>query len=327
MKIIFAGTPANAAATLQALLNGDSGFVEVVAVITRPDAPLGRKRIMTPSPVAQVAQAAGIPMIKTKQVDAQTIEALRSFDAELGVIVAYGALLRREALATTTKGWINIHYSLLPLWRGAAPVQNALLNGDKTTGVSVFQLDEGMDTGPIWLKVPAEVQPDENAGDLLKRLTALGISALLQVLPEIAAGISKPNAQVIGAEPLAVKPTREAAKISFTNSAIDIENLVRAFNPEPVAFAFISSPGSSEHHEDQESFRILAARALGATDWASLGEGFEHTPGLVKIQKNRVLVHCGQGTLLELKEVQPAGKKPMAASDWARGLQNEVIFN
>ena len=325
MKIIFAGTPANAAATLQALLQGESGFVEVVAVLTRPDAPLGRKRVMTPSPVAQVAEAAGIPVIKTKRVDEPAVEALSNFGADLGVIVAYGALLRREALASTAKGWINIHYSLLPLWRGAAPVQNALLNGDKTTGVTVFQLDEGMDTGPVWLKVPAEVQPDENAGDLLRRLTALGISALWQVLPEIASGLRSPTPQVIGSQALAAKPTREAAKINFAQTAVQIENQVRAFNPEPVAFAFAKT--TEQSIDSGEPFRILAARALGATDWASLGETVEHTLGLVSIQKNRVLVHCGQGTLLELKEVQPAGKKPMAASDWARGLQNEVIFN
>ena len=162
MKLIFAGTPANAANTLQALLQGDAGLFEVVAVLTRPDAPLGRKRVLTPSPVAAVAEAAGIPVIKTKKIDAATIEELRRFDADLGVIVAYGALLGAEALQVPAKGWINIHYSLLPQWRGAAPVQNALLHGDKTTGVTVFQLDEGMDTGPVWLKVATEIQPDEN---------------------------------------------------------------------------------------------------------------------------------------------------------------------
>ena len=317
MKIIFAGTPANAAATLQALLQGESTQVEVVAVLTRPDAPLGRKRVMTPSPVAQVAEAAGIPVIKTKRVDSSTVALVNEYQADLGVIVAYGALLGDEALNSTVKGWVNIHYSLLPLWRGAAPVQNALLSGDKTTGVTVFQLDAGMDTGPAWLKVPAEIQPDENAGDLLKRLTSLGISALMQVIPEIAAGLRQPIAQVIGDEPLAVKPTREAARIDFSQSAVHIENQVRAFNPEPMAHTNVAG----------EAFRILAARALGATDWSALGDGIEHQIGLVSIQKNRVLVHCGQGTLLELKEVQPAGKKPMAASDWARGLQSEVIFN
>jgi methionyl-tRNA formyltransferase len=333
LRIIFAGTPANAAATLQALLQSEMGLHRVVAVLTRPDAPVGRKRVITPSPVAKIAEAAGIPVIKTKRVDVETTSALAAFDADLGVVVAYGALLNAEALAVTTKGWINIHYSLLPLWRGAAPVQNALLSGDKTTGVTVFQLDEGMDTGPTWLLVPAEVQPDENAGELLQRLTGLGISALSQVLPEIAAGLRQPEPQVIGNEPLAVKPTREAARINFFDSAVHIERQVRAFNPEPVAYALMreANPAAvapQEGNNDQgESLRILTARALGATDWASLGEGLEHTVGLVTIQKNRVLVHCGQGTLLELKEVQPAGKKPMAASDWARGLQNEVIFS
>jgi methionyl-tRNA formyltransferase len=316
------------------MLQSEMSLHEVVAVLTRPDAAVGRKRVVTPSPVAQVAEAAGIPVIKTKRVDAEATAALKTFNAELGVIVAYGALLNGEALAVTKRGWINIHYSLLPLWRGAAPVQSALLNGDQTTGVTVFQLDQGMDTGPIWLQVPAEVQPDENAGGLLQRLTALGISALSQVLPEIAAGLREPKQQVIGAEPLAVKPTREASKIHFADSAVRVERQVRAFNPEPGAHAVIrganpieAAATSDAKSDSGESFRILAARALGATDWASLGEGLDHTIGLVSIQKSRVLVHCGQGTLLELKEVQPAGKKPMAASDWARGLQNEVIFS
>jgi len=329
LKIIFAGTPANAAATLQALLQSESGLNQVVAVLTRPDAPQGRKRVMTHSAVAGVAEAAGIPVIKTKRVDQEAITAIKTFGADLGVIVAYGALLNAEALNATAKGWINVHYSLLPLWRGAAPVQNALLNGDKTTGVTVFQLDEGMDTGPVWLKVDAEVQPDENAGDLLRRLTSLGISALSQVLPEIAAGLRAPTAQVIGEEPLAAKPTRAAAKIDFNKSAIEIERQVRAFNPEPMAHALLRGANQTRPMAESagEPFRFLSARALGATDWASLGNAIEHTIGLVSIQKNRVLVHCGQGTLLELKEVQPAGKKPMAATDWARGLQNEVIFS
>ena len=270
-----------------------------------------------------MAESAGIRVIKSKRVDATIVEELRVLEADLGVIVAYGALLNSEALSAPKKGWINIHYSLLPLWRGAAPVQNALLNQDKTTGVTVFQLDEGMDTGAIWLQVAADIQPDENAGDLLRRLTSLGVSALSQVLPEIAAGLRGPEPQQIGKDPLAVKPTRESARISFENSAIEIEHQIRAFNPEPMAYALFESLASGQ----PDSLRILAARALGATDWSSLAEDSNVTVGLVSIRKNRVLVHCGQGTLLELKEVQPAGKKPMAASDWARGLQNEVIFN
>jgi methionyl-tRNA formyltransferase len=276
---------------------------------------------LTASSVAQVAEAAGIPVIKTKQVDDVAMAAIESFGADLGVIVAYGALLNADALKTTRLGWVNIHYSLLPIWRGAAPVQNALLRGDTTTGVSVFQLDEGMDTGPIWAQVEAEIQPDETAGDLLKRLTSLGISALLQVIPEIQSELKTPRPQNLGNQPLAKKPTRESARLSFANTAVQIERQVRALNPEPMAFATTVDGGPND------SLRILTARALGATDWAALTDSLEHTPGLVTVKRDRVLVHCGKGTLLELKEVQPAGKKPMAANDWARGLQNEVILN
>ena len=306
---------------MQALLKSESGLFEIVAVITRPDAPIGRKRVLTPSPVAQVAESAGIPVIKTKYVDNVATTAIMDFNADLGVIVAYGALLGAAALKATKLGWVNIHYSLLPLWRGAAPVQSSLLHGDTTTGVSVFQLDEGMDTGPIWLQVPTEIQPYETAGDLLQRLTSLGISAVLQVIPEIQSGLRSATPQQIGNEPLARKPTRESARISFDNTALHIEHQVRALNPEPMAFA------ETGDGDETSSFRILSARALGATDWAALSEDQEPKVGLVTFSRDRVLVHCAQGTLLELKEVQPAGKKPMAATDWARGLQNEVIFN
>jgi len=320
LKIIFAGTPINAATTLQALLKSEAGHFEVVAVLTRPDAQIGRKRVLTPSPVAQIAEAAGVPVIKTKTVDESAIAQIKEFGDDLGVIVAYGALLGKAALEATKLGWVNIHFSLLPLWRGAAPVQNSILHGDTITGVSIFQLDEGMDTGPLWLQVPTEIQPDETSGDLLQRLTGLGISALLQVIPEIAAGLKLPKQQAVGVEPIARKPTRESARISFDNTALQIERQVRALNPEPMAFAF---SGATQN----DSLRILAARALGATDWAALGDTAEHTQGLVTVVRDRVLVHCAQGTLLELKEVQPAGKKPMAATDWARGLQNEVVLS
>jgi methionyl-tRNA formyltransferase len=309
LKIVFAGTPANAAQTLRALAN--SAF-EVVAVLTRPDAPIGRKKILTPSAVAEVAQELGIPTIKANCVDESVREQLAATGADLGIIVAYGALLDQAALDVLPKGWINLHYSLLPKWRGAAPVQRSLMAGDRETGVTLFQLDKGMDTGPIHLQIPTVIEPGETTADLLPRLTELGITGLAELLPRVAAELSAPQAQdpaLLATLPTANKLSRDDARIDWLRNAVEIENQVRALNPEPMAWTTLEA----------EAFRIIEARALGATDWQSLA-GETSEAGTVILDKNRVLVCCGQGSLLELKTVQPAGKKPMQSGDWARGL-------
>jgi methionyl-tRNA formyltransferase len=317
LKIVFAGTPANAAQTLRALAN--SPF-EVVAVLTRTDAPIGRKRVLTPSAVAEVAHELGLPVIKANRVDEDVRIKLAATGAELGVIVAYGALLDQAALDTLDKGWVNLHYSLLPKWRGAAPVQRAIMNGDRETGVTLFQLDTGMDTGPVHLQVPTVIEPDENTAELLPRLTELGISALAELLPRIAAGLSKPlpqDSDLLATLPTADKLTREDARINWHRTAIELENQIKGLNPEPMAWTTLN----------EESFRLLEARALGATDRLSFADN-ESVTGSVILEKERVLVACGEGTLLELKTVQPAGKKPMAARDWARGMSADkrVIY-
>ena len=305
MKLVFAGTPATAARTLQALLAGPH---EVVAVLTRTDAPVGRKRVLTPSPTAQVAEAAGIPVIKANKVDEAVADQLKATGAELGIIVAYGALLKNFALEALPLGWANLHYSLLPKWRGAAPVQNSIMAGDTETGVTMFKLDEGMDTGPIYGVVPTVIQPGETSGRLLERLTELGITLMNQVLPELEAGITKPTPQIANADlPLAAKPTRELAAIDWNRSARELERLILAMNPEPMAHTRIG----------EDSFRILDAVSLGRA------EG-ETTPGTLRLEPKRVLVECGEGTLLQLKTVQPAGKNPMPALDWARGAAGKV---
>jgi methionyl-tRNA formyltransferase len=301
MRVIFAGTPLNAAATLIALKK--SG-IDIVGVLTRTDAPLGRKKILTQSPVADAAQALGIPLVKANQVDEAVLEQLETFNADLGVVVAYGAFLNETALRYLPNGWINLHYSLLPALRGAAPVQHALLQGMSSTGVTVFQLDKGMDTGSILLQAPTVIEPDENAGRLLNRLTDLGITVLLELLPSIAAGIAKRIPQDESGATLAPKIHRSHAQINWNMSAKSIQQLVLAMNPEPVAWTTL----------DEASFRILDAREYR-------GANLQVSPGCVELQDAKVLVACNNGAL-QLFTVQPAGKNEMSATDWYRGLQN-----
>lgn len=302
MRIIFAGTPLNAAATLIALKK--SGM-DVVGVLTRTDAPVGRKKVLTQSPVADAAQALGIPVIKANLVDAEALAAISALNADLGVVVAYGALLKETVLNALPMGWVNLHYSLLPALRGAAPVQYALLRDLPTTGVTVFQLDKGMDTGPILLQAPTAIEPNENAGRLLNRLTDIGISVLLEILPSIAAGIAKPLDQDASKVSFAPKIHRADAQIDWRLPARDIQQLVLAMNPEPIAW--------STHESD--SIRVLDASA-------NSGQKFEGPLGQVQHIDGEILVKCGVG-LLNLKMVQPTGKKEMTATDWFRGIKDQ----
>lgn len=306
MKVFFAGTPQNAAETLRALKK--SG-VDVVGVLTRTDAPVGRKRELTASAVATEAQALGLPVIKSNTLDAATLSRIQALKPDLGLVVAYGAFLGPQALSALKLGWINLHYSLLPKYRGAAPVQHAILNGESETGVSIFQLDQGMDTGPVFISVPTVIEPGESAARLLQRLTNLGITALLELLPAIAAGIAKPTPQNDPDATFANKITRETAQIDWNKSALKIEHLVNAMNPEPVAWTILK----------QESFRIIDARVSHLEDSA---EHESLSIGGIITRNDTVLAKCGTG-YLELLVVQPAGKKLMQASEWLRGQQGK----
>lgn len=308
MKIIFAGTPLNAAQTLEALV---SAGIDVVAVLTRTDAAIGRKRVITPSPVAQVAERLGIPVFKHNQIDSAALADIKSVSADLGVVVAYGALLKEDALNGLPKGWINVHYSLLPKLRGAAPVQHAILGGHKTTGVTVFKLDQGMDTGPILSAVPTNIEVGENSAHLLSRLTLLGTSLLLELLPSIAAGFATEQKQDESLKTFAPKIIRSMAQIDWHKSALEIENLVNAMNPEPMAWTTLND------HE----VRVLSARAIDVSEQDS-------EPGATAFTQGSVATKTGDKKLLELHMVQPAGKPAMKASDWLRGQESKgpVVF-
>ena len=301
-------------------------------MLTRPDAPVGRKRVLTPSATAVVAQEAGIPIFKANRVTPELALELKDTGADIGVIVAYGALLKDFALQALPKGWVNLHYSLLPDWRGAAPVQNALLAGDTDTGVTIFQLDSGMDTGPVIDMVKTNIQVGETSGRLLERLTELGISLLNQALPALEADLvarePQPDQAGFSAEndrwqlsksPIrpANKLSREQARVDWNRSAVEVERQVLAMNPEPMAFSSLAG----------EAFRIIDAVALGSTDWSALESesSSSHQVGRLRFEAKRVLVECGAGTLLQLKTVQPAGKNPMQALDWARGAAGKHL--
>lgn len=314
MRIIFAGTPKNAAVTLDALIKTGQN---VVAVLTREDAPVGRKKILTESAVATIAEKAGIPIIKANKITAETNQQLESFKPELGVAVAYGAIFKTDTLKLPKNGWINLHYSLLPAWRGAAPVQHSILSGSPETGVSIFQLDEGMDTGPLLSVVPTMIEPGETAGELLERLTHLGISGVLELLPAIEAGVARPQVQSTDGISLAPKFQRQDAKIDWQRKARSIELQVRALNPEPMAWATL----------EEMPLRIIEAVALGAVDLGSLGFPSEATVGQVVLANGRVYALCGESTAIEIKTIQPSGKNPMDARSWARGLKKAPVLN
>jgi methionyl-tRNA formyltransferase len=303
MKIIFAGTPKNAASCLRALL--DSGL-EVVGVLTKEDASVGRSSHLSLSAVAAVAEANGISLLKANRVDETVRSWMKSLNADLGLIVAYGCILKKPDLLIPRLGWMNLHYSLLPNLPGPAPVQHALMAGFKSTGVSLFMLDEGIDSGPIVAAREISIEPHENSAELLERLTNVGNQLLLEVLENAEVLITNAIPQPSGASfAVAVKPSRASARIDFSKNAVDVHNLIRAMNPEPTAWL--------EHNS--QAIRVLESVLIHSHDLEV---------GTAAIQNKKLLVGCKDGAV-ELLQVQPAGKNPMPGADWFRGLRVEEL--
>ncbi|HEY7854204.1 MAG TPA: methionyl-tRNA formyltransferase [Aquiluna sp.] len=302
MRLIFAGTPAIAAQALEEL----SRHHEIVLAITREDAPVGRKRVITPSAVAQSAERLGIKTLKTSRVT-DHLEEIAGANAELAVVVAYGALVPQSALEIMP--WWNLHYSLLPAWRGATPLQHSMIF-DSGIGITIFELEKGLDTGPVIRSVPMEFLPQEIASEALIRFTTKGTELLLETLK------TKPDPKSQQGEPsLAPKISRAEAKIDFNQPADRIERMIHALNPEPTAWTnFAGQP-----------LKLLRARSLGAVDWEALDS--LGSPGVMWQDENRVLIGCGGGTRLEIIELQPAGKKPMTALEFIRGQQGRVTLD
>ncbi|MFI5570051.1 methionyl-tRNA formyltransferase [Streptomyces sp. NPDC051740] len=301
MKLVFAGTPEVAVPALDALLA--SGRHEVAAVVTRPDAPAGRGRRLVASPVAERAEEAGIEVLKpVKPRDPEFLERLEEIAPDCCPVVAYGALLPRAALDIPARGWVNLHFSLLPAWRGAAPVQHAIMAGDEITGAATFLIEEGLDSGPVYGTVTEEIRPTDTSGDLLTRLAFAGAGLLAATMDGIEDGNLKAVPQPADGVSLAPKVTVEDAHVDWNTPALRVDRVVRGCTPAPGAWTTFRG----------ERLKIVQAAPVPAlTDLA---------PGQLSAGKNNV--HVGTGSYaVELLWVQPQGKKPMRAADWARGVR------
>ncbi len=300
MRVVFAGTPAAALPSLRALV--DSAH-DVVAVITRPDARAGRGRTLAASPVAALAAELGIDVVKpTHPREPDFLATLQELAPDACPVVAYGALVPRSALDIPALGWVNLHFSLLPAWRGAAPVQHAIRAGDEVTGATTFLLEEGLDTGPVLGVTTETIRPDDTAGALLDRLAVSGARLLVASLDGLENGSAQPQPQPSEGVTLAPKITGEDAHIAWTAPALHIDRLIRSCTPDPGAWTTVAA----------ERLRLGPVRLLPDDD--SLA------PGELAVDRARVRVGTGSHAVA-LGEVGPSGKRAMPAADWARGVR------
>ena len=301
MRIVFAGTPAAALPSLQRFI--DSPHHDVVAVVTRPDAVAGRRGKSAPSSVARLALDVGIPVLRPERPNsAEFIAELTAIAPDCCAVVAYGALLSEEMLAVPAQGWINLHFSLLPAWRGAAPVQAAIAAGDSVTGATTFRIEPALDSGPVYGVVTETIRPGDTAGELLDRLALSGGALLVATLDGIADGTLSPVAQSRDGVSIAPKVSVEQARIRWDLPAHVIERQIRAMTPNPGAWTMIGD------------MRIK----VGPVSIEESGDAVE--PGVIVTERTRVLIGTGS-VPVHLSQLQPPGKKPMAAADWARGAR------
>ncbi|MFE9193827.1 methionyl-tRNA formyltransferase [Micromonospora sp. NPDC007208] len=300
MRVIFAGTPAVAVPALAAVA---ASRHELVAVVTRPDAPAGRGRGLSRSPVGAWADEHGVEVLTpARPRDPEFLDRLRELEPACVPVVAYGALVPPAALEIPRHGWINLHFSLLPAWRGAAPVQHAVLHGDELTGASVFQLEEGLDTGPVYGTLTDEIRAVDTSGDLLERLADSGAGLLVAVLDAIDDGTARAEPQPADGVSLAPKLSVDDARVRWSDPAFAVDRRIRACTP---------APGGWTTFRDE---RVKLGPVVPVPD------GPELKPGELLVEKSRVLV--GTATVpVRLGEVRAAGKRAMGATDWARGVR------
>ncbi len=305
MRLVFAGTPQAAVPALEALLASPH---EVVAVVTRPDARAGRGRSLARSPVRERAEEAGIEVLTPERPrDPEFLNRLRELAPDACPVVAYGALIPQVALDIPAHGWVNLHFSLLPAWRGAAPVQHALMAGDEVTGASTFLIEAGLDTGPVFGVMTERIRPTDTAGDLLGRLASGGAGLLVATMDGIADGSLVPVPQSAEGVSHAPKIDVADAQVRWDRPASAVDRLVRGCTPAPGAWSVFRG----------ERVKLLPVRPDGAYDGPPLA------PGELAAGKRTVHVGTAAGAV-QLSDVRPHGKKQMAAADWARGVRIEA---
>lgn len=300
MRVVFAGTPEVAVPSLDAIA---ASRHELVGVVTRPDAPQGRSKRLVPSPVAQRAEELGVPVLKPEHPREPEFQAaLKALEPDCCPVVAYGAMLPQSALDIPLHGWVNLHFSLLPAYRGAAPVQRAVWAGEEISGATTFRIVKAMDAGPVFGTMTQALAPDETSGSLFEKLTAGGAGLLVSTLDGIEDGSLEAREQAADGVSYADKITVEDARIDWTQNAVAIDRQIRACTPAPGAWTLL----------DGERFKVGPVTV--AEDRA--------TPGELIVRKNEVLVGTGT-TALRLGRVKAFGKKEMPAADWARGVRLE----
>jgi len=298
VRVVFAGTPEVALPALEAVATSRH---ELVGVVTRPDAPAGRGRRLVASPVAQRAAELGVPVLKPDHPrDPAFQEALRALEPACCPVVAYGALLPQSALDIPEHGWVNLHFSVLPAWRGAAPVQHSIWAGDEVTGATTFRIVKELDAGPTFGLMTQTVRPDDTAGDLLGRLAEGGAGLLVQTLDGIEDGTLEAREQPPEGLSFAPKITVDDARVDWTEPAIAVDRRIRACTPAPGAWSTWAG----------ERIKLGPVRPVGR-------ERLE--PGVLEVTKNDVFVGTATGPV-RLGRVKAFGKKEMDAADWARGV-------
>ncbi len=301
MRVVFAGTPAVALPALEAIAESSH---ELVAVVTRPDAPAGRGRKLVASPVAQRAEEQGIPVLKPAHPrDPEFVEALTALAPDCCPVVAYGALLPQSVLDIPTHGWVNLHFSVLPHWRGAAPVQHAIWAGDEVTGATTFRIVKELDAGPTYGLMTQTIHPTDTAGELLERLAEGGAGLLVATLDGIADGSLEAREQPEDGVSIAPKILVEDAHVDWAEPALGVDRRIRACTPDPGAWTTFEG-------------ERMKLGPVAPVDRERLA------PGVLEVTKSAVYV--GTGTVpVQLGEVKPFGKRLMGAADWARGVRLE----